>query len=155
MGTLSDITTQATVNYKRYSTSYTGYQALHSPTDMEKENLIKAKSPHFMTPTFSSSKQSATTSAKSGDKNSTSSSTKPLKMGGDAQWMKAAAKRVGFRRNGDGTPRSKKETKSKGSSAISFPDKVLFTFSDLQAHIFVLIVEIVCYTVTKHGLKPS
>ena len=51
-------------------------------------------------------------------------STKSTKAESSNAWMKSAAKRVGFRRNGDGTPRSKKEGPPKELKTISFPDKV-------------------------------
>ena len=108
MGTLSDITAQASNTLiRRFPLSF-GYQPLHSPAGMEKENVGKTRSPHFMTPTFSS-KQSVAANGKSE---------------GSSAWMKTAAKRVGLHRTGDGTPRSRKETRAKQTRTISFPDKV-------------------------------
>ena len=110
MGTLTEITAQANYSIMRRSPSTLGYQCLQASTDMEKENPSKSNSPHFMSPTLSSAKQMALSkSAKSESNNA---------------WMKSAAKRVGFRRGGNGAPRSKKEEISKPSKAISFPDKV-------------------------------
>lgn len=123
MGTLSDITAQATNTIKCRSHSSAGYQILQSPAGMEKENLGKS-SPHFMTPTYSSSKQSVAVHGKSDGKSSPATSLKPIKGESSSAWMKSAAKRVGFRRTGDGTPRSKKEALAKQPKAISFPDKV-------------------------------
>ncbi|KAL6713762.1 hypothetical protein ACLMJK_008254 [Lecanora helva] len=124
MGTLSDITAQATNTINRRSPSAVGYQTLQSPAGMEKENVSKS-SPHFMTPTYSSTKQSAATAReKMAGKTLTPSSAKPVKDEGNNAWMKTAARRVGMRRNGgDGTPRSRKETIAKDIKAISFPDK--------------------------------
>ena len=123
MGTLTDITARAGNTMRRQSNSSTGYQSLDSPKSTkkpaEKENLPTSRSPHFMTPTFSSSLQSATVT------NLTPvPSTKSSKVESNNAWMKSAAKRVGFRRTGDGTPRSKKEGPPKSSKTISFPDKV-------------------------------
>ena len=116
MGALSDITAQATNTIKRRSSSSTGYQRLQSPVGMEKENLGKS-SPHFMTPTYSSSKKPDTKSY------STSASAKPKQDEGSNKWMKSAAKKVGFR-TADGTPRSKKEGVARQTKTLNFPDKV-------------------------------
>ena len=123
MGTLSDITAYAGNTMKRQSNSSTGYQSLGSPSSVkktaDKENAGQAKSPHFMTPTLSSSIQYVAT---------TSVTPQPSPKLGDPKsntaWMKSAAKRVGLRRIGDGTPRSKKEGQLKSPKTISFPDKV-------------------------------
>ncbi len=131
MGTLSDITAQATNNIRRRSPSTIGYQVLQSPAGMDKENHSKSRSPHFMTPTFSSSKQSVSANGRSDASTSTPMSTKPVKGDGNNAWMKTAAKRVGFHRNGDGTPRSKKEAFAKPKKAISFPDKVQYNLLEL------------------------
>ena len=133
MGTLTDITARAGNTMKRQSSSSMGYQSLDSPTSIkkpaEKENSAKSKSPHFMTPTFSSSLQSAATT------NVTPvPSAKSSKAESNNAWMKSAAKRVGFRRTGDGTPRSKKEESSKYSKTISFPDKVCLSSDSFQTH---------------------
>ena len=118
MGTLSDITSQAGNTIKRRSPLSSGYQALQSPAQMEKENLGKSRSPHFMTPTFSSSKQSVIAKAKPDDRAPTPVSTRPIKPEGNNAWVKSAVMRVGFR------PHSKKELPSKQAKTISFPDKV-------------------------------
>ena len=89
---------------------------------MDKENLGKTRSPHFMTPTLSSFKQSLTKNVK----NDLASSPVPLETTNPEEsnaWMKSAAKRVGFRRVKDGTPRSK-DIPSQNAGAINFPDKV-------------------------------
>ena len=122
MGTLTDITTQANNAINRLSNSSPGYHNLSSSG--EKENLAKPKSPHFMTPTFSSSKQSVAVKGKSPDRDLTPVPAKSSKADGGNVWMKSAAKRVGIRGRGDGTPRSKKGGSSKQTKAISFPDKV-------------------------------
>ena len=90
---------------------------------MDKENLGDSGSPHFMTPTVSSSKQSTTMNIE----NNRPSSTLPLKPskaeGGNA-WVRSAAKRVGFRRNDNDTPRLKKEALSKPAGNTGFPSRV-------------------------------
>ena len=121
MGTLSDITAQASNNVKRRSNSSMGYQTLRSPASMEKENLGKSRSPHFMTPTFSSSKQSLAVDTKH-DYPATPVPARPIKAEGGNAWMKSAAKRVGFRRPGAGTPRN--ESPLRQVNTVSFPDKV-------------------------------
>ena len=119
---------------KRQSTYSMGYQSLDSPTSAKKpaenENSVKSKSPHFMTPTFSSSLQSAAVNGKEhdhNDSNITPVPSKSAKAESSNAWMKSAAKRVGFRRIADGTPRSKKEGLPKNSKTVSFPDKVCHT----------------------------
>ncbi len=90
---------------------------------MDKENVGKNRSPHFMTPTLSSFKQSLTKDVK----NDLPSSPVPLETTNPEEnnaWMKSAAKRVGFRRVKDRTPRSKKDIPSQHADAVSFPDKV-------------------------------
>ena len=82
-----------------------------------------------MTPTLSSSLQSVATT------NLTPlSSTKSSRAEGNNAWVKSAAKRVGFRRAGDGTPRSKKEGLLKGSKTVSFPDKVCVDPNSYQTY---------------------
>lgn len=123
MGALNDITLHATNSIKRHSHSSTSYQSLNSPGAMDKENLGKTRSPHFMTPTLSSFKQSLTKNGK----NDLTSSPVPLEKTNPEEstaWMKTAAKRVGFRRVKDGTPRSKKDIPPQHADAVSFPDKV-------------------------------
>ena len=56
--------------------------------------------------------------------NSTPASVKSSKAQSSNAWVKSAAKRVGLRRAGDGTPRSRKEGLLEQSKGISFPDKV-------------------------------
>lgn len=124
MGTLSDITAKASNTIKRQSTLSMGYQTLESPAAKEKENARKPKSPHFMTPTYASTKQSVPPSPQSAERSNTPVASKPVKAEGHG-WAKTAANRVGFpNRTGDGTPRSKKEALMKQPKAISFPDKV-------------------------------
>ena len=133
MGTLTDITARAGNTMKRQSTSSMGYQSLDSPTSAktpaQKENSTKSKSPHFMTPTFSSSSQSiATTTA------TPVPLTKSSKGEGSNAWMKSAAKRVGLHRTTNGTPRSKKEGPAKKLKTISFPDKVCHSLYHYYIH---------------------
>ena len=144
MGTLTDITAQANNVIKRRSNSAMGYQALNSPD--EKENVTKSKSPHFMTPTFSS-KQSVVANEKSQDRVETPVPSKPIKADGNNAWMKSAAKRVGIHRASDGTPRLKKVISSKQTKAISFPDKVRSYVLNLS-HFFVELDfdVLACYT---------
>ncbi|CAD6593068.1 MAG: hypothetical protein ASARMPREDX12_006684 [Alectoria sarmentosa] len=131
MGTLTDITARAGNTMKRQSTYSMGYQSLDSPTSAkrpaENENSVKSKSPHFMTPTFSSSLQSAAVNGKEHDRNDrniTPVPSKSTKAESSNTWMKSAAKRVGFHRTADGTPCSKKEGLPKNSKTVSFPDKL-------------------------------
>lgn len=122
MGTLTDITAKANNAIERQSVNMTASQALKSPASSE--NLGKSKSPHFMTPTVSSSKQNVPVSKKAYDTTSTPSS---LTSGKGNGWMASAAKRVGINRTGDPTPRSRKEghlKHPKTPSALTFPDKV-------------------------------
>ena len=120
MGTLTDITGNASKTSKRDSTASMASQALSGV--LPSENLGK-KLPHFMSPTVSSYKQTTSKTAKSSNPASPPS-TGSSKQAGSGNWMSSAAKRVGFSRVGNGTPRSKKEGRSKQSKAVSFPDKV-------------------------------
>ena len=83
-----------------------------------------------MTPTFSSSLQFAAGNEKKSDHNDRTTTpvppTKSSKGESGNVWIKSAAKRVGFRRTVDGTPRSKKEGLPK-AKIVSFPDKVCLT----------------------------
>jgi len=129
MGTLNDITSQATNTIKRRSNASMGYQTLQSPASEEKENLAKSRSPHFMTPTFSSSKQFTATKTRNNETPSAPVASKPIKADSSNAWMKTAAKRVGFNRTAvtpRSMPRSKKEVQKHMAAinAISFPDKV-------------------------------
>lgn len=122
MGTLTDITAKANNAIKRQSGDMMASQALNSPASSE--NLGKSKSPHFMTPTVASSKQSVPSFKKAYDSTVTPSSLTSSKGSG---WMASAAKRVGINRTGDPTPRPRKEDHSKHPktpSALTFPDKV-------------------------------
>lgn len=120
MGKLSDITANASNTGSRLSAASMGYQSLDGAPSSE--NLAK-KSPHFMSPTVSSTKQ---VNAK--PSNAPGSTSTPLTSSAKARasgnWMASAAKRVGFSRASDGTPHSKKEGFAKPPKAISFPDKV-------------------------------
>lgn len=112
MGTLVDITDEAN-NMGEYPPNRSNVTpALKSAAQ---KGLGKSHSPHFMSPTVSSSKQTISPSV-------------PLKTGKNSKepsnaWVKLAVKRVGLRRLGDGTLRSKKEGLTK-ETKISFPDKV-------------------------------
>ncbi len=123
MGTLTDITAKANNAIKHQSGDMMASQALKSSAPSE--NLGKSKSPHFMTPTVSSSKQGVPASKKAYD--NTPDPLSSLASGKGNGWMASAAKRVGINRTGDGTPRSRKEgllKHSKAPSALTFPDKV-------------------------------
>ena len=122
MGTLTDITAKANNAMKRQSGEPLTSQALK--TSAPSENLGNSKSPHFMSPTVSSSKQSVPTSKKAFDHTPTSSFSAP---GKGNSWMASAAKRVGINRGSDGTPRYRKEgllKTPKTPTALTFPDKV-------------------------------
>ena len=122
MGTLTDITAKANNAIKRQSSEIIASQAPESPASIQ--HLGKSKSPRFMSPTVSSSKQSVTAAKNAYDRTLTSSS--PTSGKGDG-WMASAAKRVGISRTSDGTPRSRKEgllKHPKTPSALTFPDKV-------------------------------
>ena len=133
MGTLTDVTAKANNANKHQTIDIAASRALKSSTTGE--NLGKSKSPHFMSPTVSSSKQSISTPKKADDNTPAPSSLITAKGNG---WMASAAKRVGINRTGDGTPRSRKEGLMKyprTPSALTFPDKVcgcLLTFKRLS-----------------------
>lgn len=153
MGKLTDITAQATNTPRIPLHSSPGHQKLQSPAGMGKENFGKPRSPHFMTPTLSSSKQNNTASPEAKGITPVSEPARPIKVDG---MMKSAAKRVGFRRAGDGTPRSKKEGLAKQSKAISFPDKVSSVSSKAPDRIDIVFTrETVCYTVSWKRLRLS
>lgn len=126
MGALTDITAKAnnTAKLSPNTPITSASQALDSPK--RDENLTKGKSPRFMSPTLSSTQQAATKSSKAQDRNTTPSSSSSNKAQG-SNWMASAAKRVGFRRGGDGNPHARKA--GIPSKAISFPDKVRALFS--------------------------
>ena len=115
------MTANASNTGKHLSAASMGYQALD---DAPSSETNAKKSPHFMSPTVSSTKQ---VNAKP-PSNAPGSTSTPLissaKARASGNWMASAAKRVGFNRAGDGTPRSKKEAFAKQPKAISFPDKV-------------------------------
>ena len=124
MGTLTDITAKTNNAIVQQSSNSAVSQAAKFPATGE--TLGKSKSPHFMSPTVSSTKQSITTWNKSKDDTPTPPS---LASGKGNSWMVTAAKRVGIKRSGDGTPRSRKEglkKQPKTPSALTFPDKVGF-----------------------------
>jgi len=137
MGPLNDITAQASNKVKRQMDAPAGYQHLQSPA--EKENLGKSKSPHFMTPTFSSTQSFAAPDTKN-PRATTSVSVKATKNSDGNTFLRSAAKRVGLRRMADGPPHSSKE----GMKGLSFPDKVCRL---LQCHGYVLILCPACYTI--------
>lgn len=140
MGTLNDITSQANNTTKRQPYPSIAPQTMRSPEG--KENLGNSRSPHFMTPTFSSSKQSIAVADENYDRAVTPASIKPTKAESSGTFIKSAARRVGLHRMGDGTPRSKKEGPSKASKGIIFPDKV--RLSRIMAE-SVLTSHIACY----------
>lgn len=153
MGKLSDITAQATNTPNNLLHSSPSHRKLHSPAGMGKENFGKSRSPHFMTPTLSSSKQTIAANTEAKGFTPAPEPARPIKVDG---MMKSAAKRVGFRRAGDGTPRLKKEGLAKQAKAISFPDKVSsasFKISDGIDIVFTR--ETVCYTVSWERFRLS
>ncbi len=118
MGTLTDITVEINNGITRQSNASTTLQALNSAK--KADSLAKRKSPNFMSPTLSSTQQNVANVSKAQNRYSTPpSATSKLQGSG---WMASAAKRVGFKRVGDGTPRSRKESLSPKGAA--FPDKV-------------------------------
>ena len=120
MGKLSDITANASNTGVRLSAVSMGYQSLNSTPPSE--NLGK-KAPRFMSPTVSSTKQGNAKSLNiQGNVSTPLASSAKARASGN--WMASAAKRVGFNRTSDGTPRPKKEGFLKQPKAISFPDKV-------------------------------
>ena len=123
MGALNDITLHATNSIKCHSRSSTSYRSLNSPGAMDKENVGKTRSPHFMTPTLSSFKQSLSKNV-TNDRTSSPVPLETLDPETSNAWMKSAAKRVGLRRVKDGTPRATKDTPSQHAGAANFPDKV-------------------------------
>lgn len=124
MGVLTDITAKANNNIAKRSSSSTSISIASNTQALNftnpDENLTKAKSPRYMSPTLSSTQQTATKLSKLHDRDSTPPSSSNKAQG--SNWMSSAAKRVGFRRGGDGTPRTGKAGIS--SKTISFPDKV-------------------------------
>ncbi|MCJ1462421.1 hypothetical protein MMC07_001022 [Pseudocyphellaria aurata] len=127
MGVLTDITAKANNSNAKRSSSSTSIsiasntQAQYSTkTD---EDRTKAKSPRYMSPTLSSTQQTAAKASKAHDHDSTPSSSCNKTQGNN--WMSSAAKRVGFRRSGDGTPRTDKAGIS--SRTMCFPDKLATT----------------------------
>lgn len=125
MGTLTDITGNASNVSKRTSAASTASQALSSVA--AGENLGK-KPLHYMSPTVSSTKQTASRPSSLSNRALTPSAP-ASKQVGSGNWMASAAKRVGFSRVGDGIPRSKKEGLGKQSKGVIFPDKVGCFFS--------------------------
>ena len=101
---------------------------------MDKENLGKPRSPHFMTPTLASFKQSLIKNVKNDLRSSPvpSETTKPEESNA---WMKSAAQRVGLRRVRDADTRSKKGIPSLHADAVSFPDKVWKGLCDLLKYL--------------------
>ncbi len=153
MGKLTDITAQATNTPKHHLHSPPGHRTFQSPAGMEKENLGKSRSPHFMTPTLSSSKQTVAANTEARGPTPAPEPARPVKVDGK---MKSAAKRVGFRRAGDGTPRSRKEGLAKQVQAISFPDKVSSASLNSPDEIDIVFThETVCYTVSWQCFRLS
>lgn len=108
MGTLTDITPNAKVINKRQASNLSTSQAPDAKKGNGK-NVPKARSPHFMSPTFSSSNQSAAKLGKERDLASPSSSSIAAAQTSRSNWMVSAVRRVGLNRVGDGMPRSRKE----------------------------------------------
>ncbi|KAL8827899.1 MAG: hypothetical protein Q9191_002905 [Dirinaria sp. TL-2023a] len=127
MGTLTDITNNASNAIKRRSTSSMRYETL---SDVAPGENLGKKPPHFMSPTVSSSKQAIPKSSKSPEHIPTPPSS--LKARTNGNWVSSAAKRVGFSKVGEGTPKGKKEGKQ--SKSVIFPDK-LATPSNSTVHV--------------------
>ncbi|KAL9035114.1 MAG: hypothetical protein Q9180_005033 [Flavoplaca navasiana] len=118
MGTLTDITSTAGNKQLRSIDS-----PMQSPKNAPSQSEGNGKG-NFMSPTMASSKRTnASTLSKEGPRTSTPTSVK-LEKASTAKWMNSAARRVGLRRVGDGTPRSKKEGLMTTAKAITFPDKL-------------------------------
>lgn len=131
MGTLTDITTHANnvKGRKREPSRLT--KTSTTLTSHDDENIANVKvptpkynnSPRFMSPTVASTSQAATPLAKAGDRTSTPTSFGSTK---GRNWVASAVKRVGMRRSGDGTPRSKKEVSPQNANGLTTSDNVLF-----------------------------
>ncbi|KAL8846767.1 MAG: hypothetical protein Q9221_008173 [Calogaya cf. arnoldii] len=117
MGTLTDITSSARNKQLRSVDS-----PLQSPKNAPSlsEGHVKG---HFMSPTMASSKKANPSATKDETRNSTPTSIR-IEKASTAKWMTSAARRVGLRRLGDGTPRSKKEGSKSSGNAVTFPDKL-------------------------------
>ena len=114
---MTDNTGNAGGTGKRTSAASIASQALSGTASRE---ILGKKAPRFMSPTVSSTKQATQRSSKVNNTppDPSVSSSKP------GNWMSSAAKRVGFGRGADGTPRSKKGDPSKPPKGVVFPDKV-------------------------------
>ena len=118
MGTLTDITSTARNKQLRSIDS-----PMQAPKNAPSQPEGNGKG-NFMSPTMASSKRTnASIACKEGPRTSTPTSVK-LEKASTAKWMNSAARRVGLRRVGDGTPRSKKEGLKNSATAVTFPDKV-------------------------------
>lgn len=118
MSSLTEITAETSNPAKRRSNASANLKALNS-TRLH-ENFGKRRSPKFMAPTLSSANQNTANSLKPQDP-----LTPPLAASSrihGSSWMVSAAKRVGFKRGGDGTPRSRKGGLS--PRPVIFPDQV-------------------------------
>lgn len=124
MGSLTEIKAETSTPAKRRSNASANLKSLNS-TKL-RENFGKRGSPKFMAPTLASANQNIASSPKPQDP-LTPSSEKSTKIHGSS-WMVSAAKRVGFKRGGDGTPRSRKGGLS--PRPVILPNQVLVrTFS--------------------------
>ncbi|KAL8657437.1 MAG: hypothetical protein Q9226_001909 [Calogaya cf. arnoldii] len=117
MGTLTDITSSAKNKQLRSVDS-----PLQSPKNAPSQSEGHVKG-HFMSPTMASSKKANPSATKDESRNSTPTSIK-IEKASTTKWMTSAARRVGLRRLGDGTPRSKKEGSKNSNNAVTFPDKL-------------------------------
>lgn len=118
MGSLTEISAETSNPATRRSNASANLKSLNS-TRLH-ENFGKRRSPKFMAPTLSSANQNTANSPKARDRRTPPLATSSKIHG--SSWMVSAAKRVGFKRGGDGTPRSRKEGLS--PRAVTFPDQV-------------------------------
>ena len=127
MRTLTDITSK-TVNMSARTDRFGSQSQYPTKAPSQNENLSKAKTPRFMSPTLASTKQAASVASVSPQgSNRTSATAESFKLekASTGKWMTSAAKRVGFVRASNGSARSKKEgPKPPSQPALTFPDKV-------------------------------
>lgn len=122
MGSLTEITAETSTPAKRRSNASANLKSLNSKK--LRENFGKRRSPKFMAPTLASANQNTASTPKPQDPLTPPLATSSKIHG--SSWMVSAAKRVGFKRGGDGTPRSRKEGLS--PRPVIFPNQVR-TFS--------------------------
>lgn len=92
-----------------------------APSKVNAPTKQEGDSPHFMAPTLASKRAE---SDKYSSRSQTPVGVKVSKPESSNPFLKSAAKRVGFGRGEDCTPRSRKENLAGEHRAISFPDNV-------------------------------